>query len=101
MKGEAHNFDTLVEATNALHKEGYTENFEAKDDCIIVQSTKKGYQPNEIKIVDTFRFDGMTNPSDDMELFALEAHDGTKGTLVMSYSSEHSQNVELIKAMQE
>ena len=39
----------------------------------------------------------MTNPQDDAVVFALEATDGVKGTLVMSYSAEHNQNLELIK----
>ncbi len=101
MNAQAHNFDTLVEATNALYKEGYKENFEAKDACILAQGTKKEYQPNDLTIVETYRFDGMTNPSDDVEVFAIEATDGTKGMIVMSYSSEHSQNTDLIKQIKE
>ncbi len=38
----------------------------------------------------------MTDPQDETVVFAIAAEDGTKGTLVMSYSAEHSQNVELI-----
>ena len=51
--------------------------------------------------MNTFRFEGMTNPEDQMALFAIVAHDGLKGTLVMSYSAEHFQNVELIKEIKE
>jgi len=43
----------------------------------------------------------MTNPEDQMELFAIVANDGLKGTLVMSYSAQHFQNVELIKQIKE
>jgi len=39
----------------------------------------------------------MDSPEDETELFAIIANDVTKGTLVMSYSAQHNQNVELIK----
>jgi len=39
----------------------------------------------------------MTNPSDDVELFAIMANDGTMGTLVHSYGAEEDQNADMIK----
>ncbi len=38
-----------------------------------------------------------TSPEDETELFAIISNDGIKGTLVMSYSAQHNQNIELIK----
>ena len=95
------NFDTLTEAMNALIKEGFTDDFKAEEKCIRALYAKKEYQPEDLTIVYTFRFEGMTNPEDQMELFAIVANDGLKGTLVMSYSAVHFQNVELIKQIKE
>jgi hypothetical protein len=39
----------------------------------------------------------MTNPSDQATVFAIRASDGIHGTLVMSNSAEHNQNVGLIQ----
>lgn len=94
---DKHSFDTLSEAVNTLTQEGYAEDFEAEDNCIKALYSKREYQPNELKIINTYRFEGMTNPSDQTTVFTIEATDGTKGTMVMSYSAEHDQNVELIK----
>ena len=94
---EHQNFDTLSEAVNTLTQNGYVEDFEAEDNCIRALYSKKGYQPSELSIVASYRFEGMTDPNDQAVVFALEALDGTKGTLVMSYSAEHGQNEELIK----
>ena len=94
-------FDTLSTAVDALTKEGFTEDFKAEENCILALYSKKEYQPEDLKIVNTFRFEGMTNLEDQMLLFAIVAHDGLKGTLVMSYSAEHFQNVELIKQIKE
>ena len=98
---ENSNFDTLSSAVNSLTKQGFKEDFKAEEKCIKALYSKKEYQPNELKIVQTFRFDGMTNPEDETELFAIISHDGVKGTLVMSYSAVHFQNVELIKQIPE
>lgn len=92
-----YNFDTLSEAVNTLTEEGYKEDFEAKDNCIMALYSKKEYQPNELIILASYRFEGMTNPSDQATVFAIKAHDGTHGTLVMSNSAEHNQNVDLIQ----
>lgn len=90
-------FDTLSHAINALTKDGYEENFRAGETRIIGSISKAEYLPEELKVVELYRFEGMTNPQDETVVFAIEAKDGKKGTLVMSYSSKHDQNVELIK----
>ncbi|MFC4218609.1 phosphoribosylpyrophosphate synthetase [Flagellimonas marina] len=90
-------FSTLSEAVNTLTQDGYKEDFEANDTCIMALYSKKEYQPNELIILGSYRFEGMTNPGDQATVLAIEANDGTKGTLVMSYSAEHGQNVELIR----
>jgi len=88
-------------AINALTAEGFTEDFKAEENCIKALYSKMEYQPEELTIVNTFRFEGMTNPEDETELFAIVANDNLKGTLVMSYSANHFQNVELIKQIKE
>ncbi len=91
--------DTLSKAVNKLTKSGFTENFMAEQTKIKGMTSKKEFLPEELEIAETFRFDGMTNPQDDSAVYAIVAYDGTKGTLVMSHSAEHNQNVELIKAI--
>lgn len=90
------NFDTLSQAINALTQAGYTDDFTAGETHIISRSSKKEYSPVELRITRFYRFDGMTDPQDDAIVFAVEAADGSKGTLVMSYSANHGQNVDLI-----
>lgn len=98
---DTRHFDTLSIAVDMLTKEGYTEDFKAEENYIIALYSKREYSPEDLKIVNIFRFEGMTNPEDEVELFAIVANDGTRGTLVMSYSAEHFQNVELIKQIEE
>ncbi len=91
------NFDTLSQAVNTLTKKGFTEDFNAEEKFIKALYSKKEFLPKELKIVEHYRFEGMESPADETEVFAIIANDGTKGTLVMSYSAQHNQNVELIK----
>ncbi|MBX2841575.1 MAG: phosphoribosylpyrophosphate synthetase [Flammeovirgaceae bacterium] len=91
------NFETLSQAVDSLTKAGYIEDFEALDNKIIGNISRKEYSSEELVIVDSYRFEGDTNPDDEAIVFAIEASDRTKGTLVMSYSANHNQNVELIK----
>ncbi|UXP31226.1 hypothetical protein N6H18_12795 [Reichenbachiella agarivorans] len=94
---DTHNFDTLAEASNALTKDGFTDNFKTKDNSIVALYAKRTYQPEDLKIVHSFRFEGMTNPSDQTDLFGIIAHDGIKGTLSMSYGANSDENPEMIK----
>lgn len=93
-----YSFDTLSEAVNTLtQKEGYKEDFEADESCIKALYSKKEYQPKDLVVIDSYRFEGMTNPGDQSTVFAIAAKDGTKGTLVMSYGASTAQNEELIR----
>jgi len=93
----SNNFNTLSEAVNALTDRGFIEDFKAEDNYIIALNQKRKYLPEEMVIVESYHFDGLDNSDDDTELFAIKTIDDLKGTLVMSYSAAHSQNVELVK----
>lgn len=91
-------FDTQVEAINALVKQGYSEDFVAKEDNIEGLQSGKLFSPHDLIIEKRYRFEGMTNPGDSSELLAITSKDKkTKGTLVMAYGAKHSQNISLIR----
>lgn len=89
---------TLSQVMNDLAKDGFKEQFVAEKGGIKSLNEKRIYQPEELRIVDTYVFDGMTDPDDESELMAIETKEGgLRGTLVMSGGKDQSQNVELIK----
>ncbi|WP_149240172.1 hypothetical protein [Dyadobacter sp. 32] len=81
--------DTLIETLEDLKEKGYTYDFNLtahalethKDDGV-----RLALSPDDFTIVNVFRFEGMSNPSDSSILYAIESSDGLKGTLVSSYS---------------
>lgn len=80
--------DTLIETLEELKEKGYTYDFNLtahaleihKDDGVTLSLS-----PEDFTIVDIFRFEGMSNPSDSSILYVIESCDGLKGTLVSSY----------------
>lgn len=88
---------TLSGVMNKLAKKGYTEDFKTNKYNVEAIYSKKNYQANELQIVATYRFEGESNPDDQTTLFAIEANDGLKGTLVMSYGYQSNQDEDMLK----
>jgi len=80
--------DTLVETLEQLKKEGFTYDFNLTAHALEVHN-EEGIQltlsPDDFNIVKIFRFEGMTNPSDESILYAIESNIGLKGTILSSY----------------
>ncbi|WP_128543007.1 phosphoribosylpyrophosphate synthetase [Larkinella soli] len=80
-------YDTLVEALNDLKQKGYTYDFNLAQDCLVCHSPNLRLQPDDFEIVETYRFEGMSNPDDNSILYAIASKDGLKGTLVNAYGT--------------
>ena len=80
--------DTLVETLEQLKKEGFTYDFNLTAHALEVHSDEGislTLSPDDFNIVKVFRFEGMTNPSDESILYAIESNTGLKGTILSSY----------------
>jgi hypothetical protein len=84
---------TLSECINMMTKQGYTENFKAKATGLVALSNDKLFVPEEVKIVNFFRFEGDSNPSDNSILYVIETNDGTKGLLADAYGADTNEDV--------
>jgi hypothetical protein len=81
-------YDNLVEAIDALRKEGYTEDFNLRENSIVCSAGKYQFSPNEFHIDKYFRFDGDTNPEEESILYAISSNDSqVKGVLVNGYGT--------------
>lgn len=78
-------YDTLSEAVNALQKEGYTEDFRMKFDCLSCEGTDLSYRTDQFEVTSVYRFEGMSDPDDNSVLYTIEAEDGRKGMLIDAY----------------
>lgn len=82
------NYDTVSEAINDLAKRGYTTDFEIFKDleCLVCRKTAKQLSPDEFEIDETYRFEGNSDPGDEMIVFAISSkkHD-LRGIVVYAY----------------
>lgn len=105
MKEEHHTdvyLKNMAKVINDKVKEGYTCNFQATDDGLLCQETGETFKPDEIKVVDFFRFEGMSDPEDNSILYIVETNNDTKGTLVDAYGAYSDARVdEFIKKVEE
>lgn len=89
--------DTLSQATTFLTEAGFVMNFSAPGDQIVCNSSEKSYDPEDMIIITSSRFEGQSNPSDSTEVLALESKDGDRGILVLSHGADHSHNEDTVK----
>jgi hypothetical protein len=80
--------DTLLATLEDLQQQGYTYDFNLTAHSLEIHQENGiclTLSPEEFDIVNVYRFEGMTDPSDMSILYAIESKDGLKGTLVSSY----------------
>ena len=69
-------YDTVVDALNGLKARGYTTNFNIAFDKLICSENKTYLNPHEFEIVETYRFEGNSNPEDEDVVYAVESING-------------------------
>lgn len=83
-----YNYDTVSEAINDLIKRGYTTDFSIhfEQDCLIYNAMREPLSPDEFEIDETYRFEGDTDPGDEMIVFAISStKHKIKGLIVNAY----------------
>ena len=79
-------FETdLDKCLNKLEADGYTDQFRVEKGKLNDLSNNKRYKARDVKAVNFYRFEGISNPDDMSILYAIETCDGRKGTLVDAY----------------
>ena len=76
---------SLSTCLNKMITDGYIEDFKVSDRGLESLNSGKWYRPDEIQVVNFFRFEGMSDPDDNAILYVITTNDGTKGTLIDGY----------------
>jgi hypothetical protein len=95
-----YNYDTVSEAVNDLYKRGYIANFTACTEGIECNELHLKFSPPNFKIIETYRFEGNSDPADEAIVYAVESQNGIKGVLVNGYgiSSDPNTDVLIVKS---
>lgn len=86
---------SMVSVLSRLRNEGYTEEYRITDDgrmCTI--NGKESFGPEEVNIVNFYRFEGESNPDDMAILYVIETDSGHKGTISDAYGTYADETVE-------
>jgi len=79
-------YDTVTDALNGLKAKGYTTDFNIVFDKLICSKKETILTPNDFEIVETYRFEGETNPSDEDVVYAIESKQGNiKGVITSAF----------------
>lgn len=82
------NYETVSEAVNDLVKRGYTTDFNIHEngECLICNKGETSLSPEDFEIDETHRFEGQTDPGDEMIVFAISSKNSDiKGIVVNAY----------------
>ena len=80
---------SLVSCERKMKEDGFIKDFQITKDGLTTFEEKetKHYKPEQVKIVNFYRFEGVSDPGDNTILYVIETDDGTKGTLVDGYGA--------------
>lgn len=79
------NMTDMEKVTKKLEADGYTDQYKVEKGKLHDLTNDKKYKPKDVKAVNFYRFEGISNPDDMSILYAIETSDGRKGTLSDAY----------------
>ena len=94
-----HNYETVSEALKDLNARGYAVDFQihAEQECLLCDIKDIQLSPEEFFIDETYRFEGNTDPGDEMVIYAISSEKyGIKGTVVNAFGIYSDSNVSKI-----
>lgn len=80
---------TLSQVMEKLRQKGITNELRMTDDKrFVISGTEKSYQPEDLKIIRTYRFEGASDPGDNVALFLIKDHYGNLAMIIDSYGAD-------------
>ncbi len=77
----------MEKCIDMLEENGFTDQFKVEKKKLLCITNDKKYKPSDVKAVNFYRFEGISNPDDMSILYAVETCDGRKGTLIDAYGT--------------
>lgn len=81
-------FTEMSEMDKCLRKleaQGYLDQYKVENGKLHDLSNDKKYKSKDVKAINFYRFEGISNPDDMSILYAIETVDGRRGTLIDAY----------------
>ena len=81
------------DSVNKAIKDGYTDSLKVTKQGLYSTTKDKTYGPDEVRVIDFFRFEGQSDPADNAIMYVVETMDGAKGVLVDAYGAYADEHV--------
>ena len=85
--------NSLAAHVNKAVGDGYTDSFNVTTRGLYSISKSRYYRPEQVQIINFYRFEGQGSPRDNAIMYVIETSDGLKGTLIDAYSTNADANV--------
>ncbi len=87
MSNTPKNYQSLLAAVSGLTERGYNFNYKFTDGALHCDSLNRCFYTTDLLITEVYRFESMSDPSDNSVVYAIESKDGIKGLLVDAYGT--------------
>lgn len=81
-------YKTLAEAIEGLRERGFAANFELLNKAFLAVNSGRTFTADQLTIVEHHRFEGASDPDDMAVVYAIEARDGTRGTIADAFGPQ-------------
>lgn len=78
---------TMSACMNKAVKEGFVDSFKVSSKGMYAPATDKYYKPEEVSVINFYRFEGESDPSENAILYTIQTADGVKGMLIDAYGA--------------
>ncbi|MBA4852564.1 hypothetical protein [Emticicia sp. BO119] len=78
---------TMVSILEKLRKKGVDKEFRWTDKGFCIADSESFYEPEDLKIIKTYRFEGESSPSESSILYIIESKDGHIGYTIDAYGA--------------
>lgn len=85
--------NTLTACVNKVVKDGFTDTFKVTPKGLYAPAKEKYFTPEEVHVLNFYRFEGESDPADNSIMYVIETDDGMKGTLIDAYGPYSDVNV--------
>lgn len=80
---------TMSQVMNKLAQKGIVKEFTMNSKGEVrISNSEKNYEPQDLAILKSFRFEGDSNPEDEAVLYVAADKEGNKGMIIDSYGAE-------------
>ena len=78
---------SLALCMNKIVLDGYVDTYKVTEQGLHSAKEDKYYSPEEVRVINFFRFEGQSDPADNTILYQIETTSGGKGSLVDAYGA--------------